>query len=55
MTKAIWSAFGLAPAAMFATGAIMWWNRLVRTRWQDSSQREIQKETTVISVQKAKS
>lgn len=33
-TKAIWAAFGLAPAAMFATGAIMWWNRVLRPRWQ---------------------
>jgi uncharacterized iron-regulated membrane protein len=33
-TKAVWAAFGLAPAAMFATGAIMWWNRVLRPRWQ---------------------
>jgi uncharacterized iron-regulated membrane protein len=32
--KAIWALFGLAPAAMFATGAIMWWNRVLRPRWQ---------------------
>jgi len=32
--KAIWAFFGLAPAAMFATGAIMWWNRVLRPRWQ---------------------
>jgi len=31
-TKAIWAAFGLAPAAMFVTGAIMWWNRVLRPR-----------------------
>ena len=24
--------FGLAPAAMFVTGAMMWWNRVVRKR-----------------------
>jgi uncharacterized iron-regulated membrane protein len=29
-TKAIWAAFGLAPAAMFVTGVIMWWNRVLR-------------------------
>ena len=29
-TKAIWAVFGLAPAAMFVTGAIMWWNRVLR-------------------------
>jgi uncharacterized iron-regulated membrane protein len=31
-TKFIWAAFGLAPAAMFLTGAVMWWNRVVRRR-----------------------
>ena len=31
-TKAAWAFFGLAPAAMFHTGAIMWWNRVVRPR-----------------------
>jgi uncharacterized iron-regulated membrane protein len=29
-TKAIWAAFGLVPAAMFVTGAVMWWTRVVR-------------------------
>jgi uncharacterized iron-regulated membrane protein len=31
-TKAIWAVFGLAPAAMFVTGVIMWWNRVLRRR-----------------------
>ena len=31
-TKAIWAIFGMAPAAMFVTGAIMWWNRVLRAR-----------------------
>lgn len=31
-TKATWALFGLAPAAMFVTGAIMWWNRVLRPR-----------------------
>lgn len=31
--KAIWAVFGLAPAVMFVTGSIMWWNRVVR-RWR---------------------
>jgi hypothetical protein len=31
-TKAIWALFGLAPAAMFVTGAILWWNRVLRPR-----------------------
>jgi uncharacterized iron-regulated membrane protein len=30
--KLIWAVFGLAPAAMFVTGAAMWWNRVVRKR-----------------------
>lgn len=29
-TKAVWALFGAAPAAMFVTGAIMWWNRVLR-------------------------
>jgi uncharacterized iron-regulated membrane protein len=33
-TKAVWAFFGLAPAAMVVTGAVMWWNRVVRRRWQ---------------------
>jgi len=35
-TKAIWAVFGLAPAAMFVTGAIMWWNRVLRPRLASS-------------------
>jgi uncharacterized iron-regulated membrane protein len=31
-TKAVWAIFGLAPAMMFVTGAIMWWNRVLRRR-----------------------
>jgi len=31
-TKAIWAVFGLMPAVMFVTGAIMWWTRVVRPR-----------------------
>jgi uncharacterized iron-regulated membrane protein len=31
-TKAIWAVFGLAPALMFVTGAIMWWNRVLGPR-----------------------
>jgi uncharacterized iron-regulated membrane protein len=28
--KAVWALFGLAPVALFATGAVMWWNRVLR-------------------------
>ena len=31
-TKATWALLGLSPAAMFLTGAIMWWNRVLRSR-----------------------
>ena len=34
-TKAVWAIVGALPAAMFVTGAIMWWNRVVR-RWRRS-------------------
>jgi uncharacterized iron-regulated membrane protein len=32
-TKLTWAIAGLAPAAMVITGAIMWWNRVLRKRW----------------------
>jgi uncharacterized iron-regulated membrane protein len=38
LTKATWAILGLAPAAMFITGAIMWWNRVLRPRWQAFTQ-----------------
>jgi uncharacterized iron-regulated membrane protein len=28
--KAVWALFGLAPVALFVTGAAMWWNRVLR-------------------------
>jgi uncharacterized iron-regulated membrane protein len=31
-TKLIWALAGLATAVMFVTGAVMWWNRVVRKR-----------------------
>jgi uncharacterized iron-regulated membrane protein len=30
--KALWAIVGLAPAIMFVTGLVMWWNRVVRKR-----------------------
>lgn len=33
--KALWVILGLLPAAMFVTGAIMWWNRVLRKRALD--------------------
>ena len=37
LTKATWALFGLAPAVMFVTGAIMWWNRVLRPRRRPSA------------------
>ena len=36
-TKLTWAVAGLAPACMFATGAVMWWNRVVRKKLRRSS------------------
>jgi uncharacterized iron-regulated membrane protein len=33
-TKLIWAVFGLAPAAMFVTGFVMWWTRVVRRKFR---------------------
>ena len=31
-TEALWTILGLAPAALAVTGAIMWWNRVLRKK-----------------------
>jgi uncharacterized iron-regulated membrane protein len=36
-TKAAWAFFGLVPALMFCTGAMMWWNRVVRKKLNAAS------------------
>jgi len=33
-TKLVWALAGLAPAAMFVTGTVMWWNRVVRKKFR---------------------
>ena len=33
--KLLWAGFGLAPALMFVTGVIMWWNRVLRKKLAD--------------------
>ena len=33
-TKIIWASFGLAPAVLFVTGVVMWWNRVLRPSLQ---------------------
>jgi uncharacterized iron-regulated membrane protein len=37
--KVVWVIIGLLPAVMLVTGAIMWWNRVVK-RWRTASVRE---------------
>jgi hypothetical protein len=32
--KLVWALAGLAPAAMFVTGAVMWWNRVGRKKFK---------------------
>jgi uncharacterized iron-regulated membrane protein len=36
-TKLTWAVVGLAPAGMFVTGAVMWWNRVVRKKLRGTS------------------
>ena len=31
-TEGIWTIFGLVPAVLFVTGALMWWNRKLRKK-----------------------
>jgi uncharacterized iron-regulated membrane protein len=37
MTKLIWAVFGLAPAVMFVSGVMMWWNRVIRKKLRRST------------------
>jgi uncharacterized iron-regulated membrane protein len=39
-TKFVWALAGLAPAAMFVTGTVMWWNRVVRKKLKRRAQSE---------------
>jgi uncharacterized iron-regulated membrane protein len=36
-TKLVWALAGLAPAVMFVTGMVMWWNRAVRKTFRRKS------------------
>lgn len=38
-TKAVWALAGLTPAAMFVTGSMVWWNRVLRPRLLGSIRR----------------
>jgi uncharacterized iron-regulated membrane protein len=35
ITEALWTIVGLAPAVLACTGALMWWNRVLRKRMRD--------------------
>jgi uncharacterized iron-regulated membrane protein len=37
--KILWAAVGLAPAVLFITGGVMWWNRVLRAGVRSSGQR----------------
>jgi uncharacterized iron-regulated membrane protein len=37
ITKAIWAGAGLIPPVMFVTGALMWWNRVLRPRFRQTA------------------
>ncbi len=37
--KALWVAIGLAPAALFLTGLVMWWNRVILRAWRQTRER----------------
>lgn len=39
VVKATWALFGLAPAVMFITGALMWWNRVAKHWWKQGRSR----------------
>ena len=38
--KWVWTILGLAPALLFVTGAIMWWNRVLRPALRKTDRRE---------------
>jgi uncharacterized iron-regulated membrane protein len=31
--KILWALLGLTPPLLFVTGALMWWNRVLRAKW----------------------
>ena len=36
--RVAWLVLGLSPPMLFVTGFIMWWTRVVRSRWMRLSQ-----------------
>lgn len=43
-TKLTWAAFGLTPAALFVTGAVMWWNRVAGKRLRRGHRRPVKRQ-----------
>ena len=39
--EALWTILGLAPAILFATGALMWWNRVLRKTFANRSKEQL--------------
>ena len=39
--EALWTILGLAPAILFATGALMWWNRVLRKAFANRSKEQM--------------
>jgi uncharacterized iron-regulated membrane protein len=33
--KVLWVVLGLTPSLLFVTGAMMWWNRVLRRKWSE--------------------
>jgi uncharacterized iron-regulated membrane protein len=40
--KFVWATLGLVPPLMFVTGAVMWWNRVLRRRRRATADREVE-------------
>jgi len=41
LTEVVWTAVGLAPAGLALTGALMWWNRVLRKKLRHRSDRKL--------------
>ncbi len=39
--EAVWTVMGLVPAILFVTGALMWWNRVLRKYLREMRQRRV--------------
>ena len=56
LTEALWTGLGLAPALLAASGALMWWNRVLRkklVRWRGGVRRKDRPAATRIPAEAA--